>query len=313
MPAASPEQHAHQDTSLLRHSSDAGVQQQAVHVQQCRQPAEGAVTQAATAEGSTTKGSRASQKEQQLQQQQQPDGVQQHSPGSRQSAVHSLNRRHHYAGSTPGSVGLSGYSTSPSSQQASNSMKGHSRHAGPSARPAALFVTQCAEAGSSIKHGAKPARHDSALGHPVPSQKLPDQSGASMSSTGRSASESRVPQGKERPGLPNLSECVKGDAWADEGTTSTATGISSSSSSSTLDQKCLGAASSMHQTALQSMMVPLELPSPMPDRRSEGTALPIRSSAGVQAWALLVLEGEYACSLLSGCVAIDHHWRLLLY
>ena len=281
MPAASPEQHAQQDTSLLCHHHGAGAQHPAGHVQSTRQPqvqfhtatADRFVTKAATGEISVTTGSRASLKQQQQQLQPQPDCVQQHSPSSRQSAVHSPIRRHHGAGSMPCSMSLSGCSTSPSSQQASNSTKGHSRHVSPSTKPAASLVTQCAQAGSSIKRGAKSGRRDSALGHPVPSQKLPDQSGALTPSTGRSLSESKFPHPKEWPGLSGWPARGKGDACADEGINST---TRSSSSSGTLDQQCLGSVLRMQQTASQSLMVPLELPSPMLDSSSEGTALPIQ-------------------------------------
>ena len=280
MAAGSLEQHAQHDTPLLSCSHGAGAQQQAGPVQQCGQPqthvataaAEGDLTKGATGEEPMTMGS-LSQKQQQ--QRRQPDGVQQHSPSSRLSAVHSP-RRHHDKGSMPWPISLAGCSTSTSSQQASNCVKGDSRHATPSARPTALLVTHNAQASRSSKHGAKSARHASASGHPVPSQKLLDQSEASTPSTGTSASESTVPQGKERPGRFGWPARAKRDGWADEGNNSTTEGISSSNSS-TLDQLCMDAASSVHQVASQSMMVPLELPSPMPDSSSEGTALPIRS------------------------------------
>lgn len=286
MPAASLQQHAQQDTSLLRHSHGATAQQQARHVQHCKQPqaqfatatAEGVETKRATAEKATTKESRAGLKQQQ--QQQQPDGMQQHSPSSRQSAMHSP-RRHHIEESTPWSVSLSGCSTSPSSQQASNSIQADSRHVSPSARPAALLISQSAEAGSSMKHGARSARHDSALRQPLPSQKPPDESGASSPTTGRSASQSTLPECKERPGLSGWPAHVGRGGWNDKGINSTTKSISdSSSSSSSLDRQSMGAALSMPRTASQSIMVPLELPSPMPDSSSEGTALRMRCHAG---------------------------------
>ena len=208
---------------------------------------------------------------QQQQQQWQPGSEQQqHSPSSRQSAVQSPSD-HQGTGLMSWSVHLSGRTTSPSSQQASNSIEADSRLVAAWAKPAATLVTQCADAGSRIKQGGKSARHDSPLGHPLLSHKLPEQSGVSSPIADRAAPESGAPEGKEQPGS---SGYVKRPAWADEDTSSTST--SSSSSSSTLEQQCSGAASSVssvHQTASQSMMLLLELPSPMPDSSSEGTAL----------------------------------------
>ena len=313
MPTASLQQYAQQDISLLRHSHGATAQQQAGHVQHCKQPqaqfataaAEGVETKGATAEKAMTKESRAGLKQQQ--QQQQPDGAQQHSPSSRQSAMHSP-RRHHIGGSTPWSLSLSGCSTSPSSQQASNFIKGDSRHVSPSARPAALLITQSAEAGSSMKHGVKSARHDSASGQPLPSQKPPDESGASSPTTDRSASQSTLPEGKERPGLSGWPAHVGRGGWNDKGINSTTKSISSdsssssSSSSSSLDRQSMGAALSMPQTASQSMMVPPELPSPMPDSSSEGTALPMICHAARSA--------RHRLQLKNSMHAFIHEWTI---
>lgn len=299
MPAAFPEQQPHQepDTSLPSHPHAVDAQQ-AGAVHHCGQPQ--AQSAPATAEGSMTVGSRSSLEQQQPQQQQpvsvqqqqqwQPGSVpQQHGPSSRQSAVQSPGG-HQGTGSTPWSVNLSGCTTSPSSQQASNSMESDSRRVAAWARPAASLVTQCADAGSSMKQGAKSARHNSPLCHPLPSQKLPEQPGVASPSPGRSASESGAPQGKEQPGPSGWGAGVKRPVWADEDTTRTTTSSNSSgSSSSALEQQYSGAASSassVHQTASQSMMLPLELPSPMLDSSSEGNALPIRTQRRNQAWVL---------------------------
>ena len=303
MPAAFPELQPHQepDTSLLSHPYGVDAQQQAGVVHQCGQPQAHSVP--ATGEGSTTAGSRSSLQLQQRQQQpqQQPGSVQQqpqqrqpgnvqqqHSPSSRQSAMQSPSG-HKGTGSMPWSVHASGHTTSPSSQQASNSVEADIRQVAAWARPAASLVTQCADAGSRIKQGAKAAGHDSPLGRPLPSQKLPGQSGVSSPITDRSAPEFGAPQGKERPGPSGWGARVKKPVWAEEDTTRTTTSISSSSSSNSLEQQCSGAASSAlsaHHTASQSMMLPLELPSPLPGSTSEGSALSLSEHVQDQAWVL---------------------------
>ena len=128
------------------------------------------------------------------------------------------------------------------------------------------LVTQCAEAGSSIKQDDECARHDSSSSHGVPSQQVPGQLHLLASASGRSVSESRVPRRRERQAS---SASVRRRAWADESRNSS----TSSTSSSTLNSCCLDAALSVHNSGSQSIMVPLELPSPMPESSSEGDAL----------------------------------------
>ena len=305
--AAAPAQHTY--ASLPSRPCVAGAHQQATAAHQCRQH-----LTTAHGKGSTTVSSSAGLSQQQHRPddgQHRPDDGQRHSPSSRQSAVYSP---HHGTASLPCSIGrLSTVGTSPSSQQASNSLKPDSRHVGRFAKPAALLVTQCAETGSSIRHGAESVRHEPPLAHAVPSQKLLDQLIASTSSGGRSASESGVPQGKEQPGPPGWDININRHAWVDEGTNSTtksssgSSSSSSSGSSSTLDHQCLGAVSSVHQTASQSMMVPLELPSPMPDSSSEGDTLSVGMRAsGVRRGCLLAIEENMLAShCYVHCIACD--------
>lgn len=145
-----------------------------------------------------------------------------------------------------------------------------------------------------MKSGGKSVRHDPPLGHPLASQKLPEQSGVSSPVADGSASESRPPQDKELPGLSGWGAGVKKPVWAEGDTTRTTTSISSSSSSNSsssnsLEQQCSGAASSAlsaHHTVSQSMMLLLELPSPLPGSTSEGSALSLSEHVQDQAWVL---------------------------
>lgn len=250
--AASPKQYA----LLLSHSHDASAQQHAGDTQQGRQ----SWVHLTTAQDGGSQAARSSTSSSQ----------QRHSPSSRHSAVHKPCPRH--AGSVPVPTAVSSGGTSLSSQQASNSIGVHSRYVRQShaaEKPARSPVTQCAEAGSGIKHEVKSTRHDSPLSHAVHPQKLPHQLQLSASHGSRSVSESRVSQGREQQG-----PCanVRKHAWADQSSNST----SQSSSSSTLDRDSLDAALTVHNSASQSIMVPLELPSPMPESSSEGDALPCK-------------------------------------
>ena len=190
------------------------------------------------------------------------DGRQHQSPSSRQSirqchqrgaASHSLSSDHN-AGITP------------SSQQASNSLEAHSRRVAHPVRPAASLVTQCAKAGSIISHDARSAADDSPTDQAPALKKLPEWLDMSTSDPVESPAESEACQRKRKK---SGWSSPAGSHW------SAASGSSSrnSSNSSSLDQRQLRGERSVHQPASESMMVAVQLPSPLPDSSSEGDVL----------------------------------------
>ena len=247
-PAVRPSQHRQQPMHLLGPASHAS-----------QHPASASMRKPQARAGHADRGSAGSVQQQQhrqvRQQQHGSDAGQQHSPGSRQS----IRQCHQHAAGLQSLSSGHDADMTPGSQQASNSLEAHSRHVRHLVRPAASLATQRTEAGSTIRHDARSGRGDSPIGHTPASEELPGC--LDMSSTGvvEFPSESEASQRKKK----------KGSGSSPAGSVATSSG----SSGASLDQRQLHGGQSMHEAASESIMAPLQLPSPLLDSNSEGALL----------------------------------------